>query len=188
MRNIEKEINLVKTKLAEIEKSYQKEQGSLEELSDRSVKLIADNIVKPTGQRKKEIEKLTDQIKELKNNTEMTPKIIEALKNKIVSLEKEKADQILKNKIEEQKAIGEELALVSKEFIEHLKLTLKENSEIRSLWSGWNKLKEQTDFGQFEKKVSIGSTEMLGIVAGILVGEYDQGKLRKQSVFNRIRL
>jgi len=94
----------------------------------------------------------------------------------------------LESKIEEQKAIGEELAKVSGNFIPNLKLVLKENSEIRSLWAGWNKLKEQTNFDQFEKKVSIGSEEMLGIVAGILIGEYDLGKIRKASVFNRVRL
>jgi len=192
MRNIEKEINLVKTKLAETEKSYQKEQRSLGELSDRSVKLIADNIVKPTGQREKEIEEVADQTKELKDKIELTPRILEALKEKIALLEKEKSDQILQGKTEEMEKIGLELGKISKQFIEHLKLAIKENSEIRSLWASWNKLKEEIEKGsgeisQFKTQVSIGSEEMLGIL-GILVGEYEKNIIRKQSVFNRIRL
>jgi len=187
MRNIRKDINFIKSKLAEAKKNFQGEQKSVEDLSDQLVKKISDNMINPTGQRKKEIEELTDQVRELKNKIELTPKIIEALGEKIALLEKEKIDLILKNKIEEQKAIGEELALISKKFIEHLKLAIKENSEIRSLWASFKKLQETTGYSKFEKKVSIGSEEMLGIL-GILVGEYDRGILRKQSVFNRIRL
>lgn len=188
MRNIEREISLIRRKSMEMDKSLKRDQGSLENLSDRLVKKIAGNMLKPTGQMEKEIEELTDQVKELRNKIELTPKILEELKNKIALLEKERADLILKRKIEEQKEIGVELARVSESFIKNLKLVLKENSEIQSLWVGFKKLQETTGYSKFERKVSIGSGEMLGIVAGILVGEYEKNIIRKQSVFNRIRL
>lgn len=188
MKNIKKEISLVQSKLKETEESYQNDQESLKKFSDKLVGLVADNLIRPTDQRKKEIEGITDQITKMKNEIELTPRIISALKEKIALLEKEKADQILQGKIEEQKTIGAELAKISGSFIKNLKLAKEENEKIGSLWANWNKLKEETGFGQFKDRVSCGSSEMLGLVSGILIGEYEKNIIRKQSVFNRIRL
>ena len=188
MKNIEKEIIKVKEKLGETENKLKNNNLSIESYENKLAECLALDMVSPERKVKNAIDTISEKLKKIRDETDLLPKVVLALKKKLKDLEERKRSLILESKIEKQKAIGAELAKISGSFIKNLKLSIKQNAEILSLWVGWNKLKEETNFDQFEKKVSLGSQEMLGIVAGILIGEFERNALRKQNVFNRIRL
>jgi len=184
-------IKVAQDKLTETKIRQEKDGKKLEMLIDQRGELLASKIV---GDIEKEdvekIKKLSTEIDTLKVKImEAGVPLVNALKKKILSLKAQKEkEQKLENE-EKQVLIEEKMAKISKEFIPLLKKANAMNIELRGFYASWKSLSEKTGRLIFDRKVSIGSHDMLGIVAGVLISEWNgtsHGKGRQ--FYNRIDL
>jgi len=187
MAKIDKNIEVIKDKIKETENRFTNNKQSIEKLSGQLAGYIADDLVKPDKKIKQGIEQISKRLVELKNETELLPKIIESLKGKVALLEEEKNTLILREKISKQKETGSELVAVSKSFIESLKKTQELNKKLRGLWANWNSQKEETGFSELPGRTSLFSFDMLNYL-NILISEYEGKETRKREYFSRVRI
>ena len=183
----DKRIKIIQEKIKETGKKFTDNKLSIEELENQLAECLALDLVEPEQKVKEAIETISERLRKLKNETELLPKIIKALSDKVVSLEEEEKALILKEKISKQQLTGSELCSVSKKFIESLKKTQGLNKKLRDLWASWNSQKEQTDYDELPGKTSLFSYDMLNYL-NILISEYEGKEVRKREYFSRVRI
>jgi len=176
-------------KLQEVKNKLENDTRQLEKrLNDRGG-LLVNKLIEEVGKDDQaKIKKLSGEINELRAGIEDGTPLINALKGRILGL---KAKIEKEEKAENEKKQGlleEQMSKISVELIELLKKSNKLNSELGKSFSNWKILSEQTGKMLFSKKIVQPSEQMLGLVCGVMVMEWEGKGGKGRTIYNRIRL
>lgn len=182
-------IKVAQEKLLEVQKDFEGDQKKLEQLITDRGALLAEKVTDPGFKDGGKIVALSKKIDALKTKiSESGAPLQNALKAKILSL-KSKAEREQKLEDEKQQNLVEEkMAKISKEFIPLLGKVDTMNSTLQELYATWKGLSEKSGRMIFDKKVSIGSEQMLNLVYGVLKNEWDGKGGKGRQFYNRIAL
>ena len=176
-------------KLQEVKIKLEDDTRQLEKiLKDRGV-LLVNGLIEEVGKDDQaKIKKLSGEINGLRVGIEDSTPLINALKGRILSL-KAKVEREKKAEDEEKQNLLEgKMSKISVQLIEVLRKSNKLNSELGKLFANWKGLSEQTGKMLFSKKIVQPSEQMLDIVCGVMVMEWEGKGGKGRTIYNRIRL
>jgi len=175
-------------KLQETKKQFESDEKRLNQLVEERGNLLALELIESRAEQKEKIKKLNKAIVELKDIIEGVSPVINGLKRKILSLKSQKEKEDLEKAKDDQVGLEDAMHTISKRLIPILKQANKLNSELKNYWVSWNELTVITGKAMTDKKVSLGSEEMLGILVGTIEAEWNGKGHRIRDFYNRIKL
>lgn len=177
----ESKLNETKTQLGEDKKR-------LEELTGERGLILASELIESKPGQKEKIKKLNKAIVLLKITIEDTSPIINGLKAKLLSLKAQKEREDLQKAKDSQNELEEKMNKTSTELIKVLEQSNKLNSKLRNYWRSWTELTAITGKAMTDKKVSLGSEEMLSLCISTILSEWKGQGHRIRDFYNRIKL
>lgn len=178
-------------KLEEIKKQYDVDSKKITELIQKRANLLADEAIEPNSQKKAEIKKVNEELENLKRSTEGKPELLNAIGEKLKSIQTEKSSEELRLSFEKQKKVGQKIIEKSGELLKNLGLANQANTELRKLWSEYRQLHTLSKKSVFKEGdvTSQGSAQggMLESLTSLLKWEIENRKPRPCIEVGRIR-
>jgi len=175
-------------KLQETKIQFEEDKKRLEELTGERGLILASELIESKPDQKEKIEKLSRAITLLKTTIEDTSPIINGLKAKLLGLKAQKEREDLQQARDDQDKLELEMNKTSLKLIPLLEKANSLNNELRRNWKSWAELTAMTGKAMADKKISLGSEEMLQLVCGTILSEWQGKGHRVRDFYNRIKL
>lgn len=188
MSNTDELLQRAKLKLSETKIQLGEDKRRLEELTGERGLILAGELIQSEPGQKEKIEKLNKAITLLRATIEDTSPIINGLKAKLLSLKTQKEREDLQQARDDQDKLELEMNKTSIKLIPLLEKANNLNNELRKNWKSWSELTAITGKAMTDKKVSLGSEEMLSLLTGTILSEWQGKGHRVRDFYNRIKL